>query len=246
MDSFDPAPSPPPALPPTDQTQNQRSAGTGPRFRGCLIEVVETLVLTLIIYFVIETFIAEPRQILQFSMEPTLEQGQYVLVDKLSPHFSDYKRGDVIVFKAPAGYTINGQDAFIKRVIGVPGDVVELKCVDPTCARHAVYVNGVKLNEPYVALGNSTDPSPQTGLARWVVPNDHLFVMGDHRAESEDSRAFGTIPKSSVIGRAWLRYWPFGKFGVIQSATYPGVPDHPSPALLNQAPSPSLSPLPAR
>ena len=186
-----------------------------PRWRGCFLEILETIVLTLLIFFVVQNFIAQPYQILQVSMEHTLEPGQYVLVDKLSPHFSDYKRGDVIVFEPPAGIQEDGQNIpFIKRVVAVGGDTVEVK--DGT-----VWVNGAKLSEPYVFEGQSTDPI--TGQTVWKVPSGYLFVMGDHRQESQDSRAFGPIAKSTVIGRAWVRYWG-GAFGFVQSARYDNVP----------------------
>jgi signal peptidase I len=207
------------------------------RWRGCLLEVIETLVLTLIIFFVIQHFVAQPYQILQKSMEPTLEPGQYVLVDKLSPNFIDYKRGDVIVFSPPSGFQEDGQDVpFIKRVIGIAGDVVELR-------EGAVYVNGVRLNEPYVFKGQATVPVAQGGeLSRWVVPKGDLFVLGDHRAESQDSRAFGPIDRSTVIGRAWVRYWPVNTLTFVGTATYDGVPDHPSQELLLATPPPASQP----
>jgi signal peptidase I len=186
-----------------------------PRWRGCLLEILETVALTLIIFFVVQNFVAQPYQILQVSMEHTLEPGQYVLVDKLSPHFSDYKRGDVIVFEPPAGFQEDGQNIpFIKRVVGVAGDTVEVKA-------GAVWVNGVKLSEPYVYEGQTTEAL--TGQAIWQVPSGYLFVMGDHRQESQDSRVFGPIAKSTVIGRAWLRYWG-GPFGFVGSASYGPIP----------------------
>jgi signal peptidase I len=186
-----------------------------PRWRGCLLEILETVALTLIIFFVVQNFVAQPYQILQVSMEHTLEPGQYVLVDKLSPHFSDYKRGDVIVFEPPAGFQEDGQNIpFIKRVVGVAGDTVEVKA-------GAVWVNGVKLSEPYVYEGQTTEAL--TGQAIWQVPSGYLFVMGDHRQESQDSRVFGPIAKSNVIGRAWLRYWG-GPFGFVGSASYGPIP----------------------
>lgn len=184
-------------------------------WRGCLFELIETLVLTLIIFFVVQNFVAQPYQILQVSMEPTLEPGQYVLVDKLSPHFSDYKRGDVIVFEPPQGFKENGQDVpFIKRVVGVAGDRVEVH-------DGAVWVNGVKLAEPYVFPGQETDAI--TDQAAWIVPDGYLFVLGDHRQESQDSRVFGPIAKSTVIGRAWLRYWG-GPLSWVESAGYGDIP----------------------
>ena len=145
------------------------------RWRGCLLEIVETILLTVVIFFVVQHFVAQPYQILQVSMEHTLEPGQYVLVDKLSPIFSDYKRGDVIVFQPPAGYSEDGQNIpFIKRVIGVAGDLVEIH-------DNSVYVNGVKLDEPYVYEGQPT--VPLTGQSSWRVPAGDLFVLGDHRQE---------------------------------------------------------------
>ncbi len=186
------------------------------RWGGCLLEIVETVVLTVVIFFVVQHFVAQPYQIQQVSMKDTLQPGQYVLVDKLSPNFSEYKRGDIIVFEPPSGYQEDGKDVpFIKRVIAVGGETVELR-------NNSVYVNGVQLQEPYVFEGQ---PTQQIGaLSRWVVPNGYLFVMGDHRQQSQDSRVFGPIARSTVIGRAWLRYWPFDKFGFVGSASYQGVP----------------------
>ena len=198
------------------------------RWRGCLLEIVETIILTLVIYFVVQTFVAQPYQIFQNSMENTLDPGQYVLVDKLSPHFSDYKRGDVIVFEPPAGAEEGDNVPFIKRVIGVGGDTVEVK-------NGAVWVNGAKLTEPYVYEGQPTDEI--TGQSVWQVPDGYLFVMGDHRQASQDSRVFGPIAKSSVIGRAWLRYWG-GPFGLVNSATYDNVPNAPPSASLSPSPTP--------
>jgi signal peptidase I len=203
------------------------------RWRGCLLEIVETVLLTVIIFFLVQHFVAQPYQILQVSMEHTLEPGQYVLVDKITPVFSDYKRGDVIVFEPPTGYSEDGQDIpFIKRVIGVAGDLVAIH-------DDAVYVNGVKLDEPYVFDGQPT--APLSGQSSWRVPAGELFVLGDHRQASQDSRIFGPIQKSTVIGRAWLRYWPLAKFGVMDSARYAGVPS----ASVDPATVPELSRSPA-
>ncbi|MGZ6266934.1 MAG: signal peptidase I [Candidatus Limnocylindrales bacterium] len=203
------------------------------RWRGCLLEILETVVLTVIIFFLVQHFVAQPYQIMQVSMERTLEPGQYVLVDKVSPNFSDYKRGDVIVFEPPAGFQENGQDIpFIKRVVGVGGDLVEVH-------DDAVWVNGVKLAEPYVYDGQPT--TPLSTQASWRVPKDRLFVLGDHREASQDSRVFGPIAKSTVIGRAWLRYWPIGKFSLIGSASYQGIPNASPPAALPALPTPAPS-----
>jgi signal peptidase I len=194
---------------------------------GCLFEIVETLVLTLIIFFVVQTFVAQPYRVEQQSMERTLEPDQYVLVDKLTPRFDDYSRGDIVVFEPPASWTQGGPSTpFIKRVIGLPGETVEVR-------DGAVFVDGTEVDEPYIFDGQPTIAVDEP--ARWVIPADQLFVMGDHRSASADSRAFGPIDRETVIGRAWLRYWPISAFGVLQTPAYPppaGNGDaRPSPAI---------------
>jgi signal peptidase I len=186
---------------------------------GCLFEIVETLVLTLIIFLVIQNFVAQPYQVKQQSMERTLEPEQYVLVDKLTPRFDAYKRGDIVVFKPPADW---GEDdtPFIKRVIGEGGDTVEIR------DDGHVYVNDVELDEPYVYADEDGDPQPTTApldQTTWTIPEGELFLMGDHRSNSADSRTFGPVEVDQVIGRAWLRYWPFSVFGVLQTPTYPDL-----------------------
>ena len=139
------------------------------RWRGCLFEVVETLLLTFVIYWVVQSFVAQPYQIQQPSMENTLQPGQMVLVDKLSPRFSDYTLGDIIIFNPPNGYLEDGKAIpFIKRVIGEPGDNVSIH-------DGKVWVNGVALVEPYVFEGQPTDPPAAQSV--WVVPAGELFVL---------------------------------------------------------------------
>ena len=179
--------------------------------RGCLIELVQTLVLTVVIFLGVQAFVAQPFKVEGGSMENTLLPGQYVLVDKLTPHWAPYARGDIIVLAPPTGASQDGVTPFIKRVIGLPGDRVEL-------SDGSVSVNGVALDEPYLYPGSGlrepTDPS--IGHAStWLVPDGQLFVMGDHRQDSSDSRAFGPIEIAHVVGRAWLRYWPPGAFGML-------------------------------
>ena len=189
---------------------------------GCLLEIAETLALTLIIFFVIQTFVAQPYQVKQRSMEHTLEPEQYVLVDKITPRFDAYKRGDIVVFTPPADWIQDDGTPFIKRVIGLGGDVVDIHDGN-------VYINDTKIDEAdylYTEPGESS-PQPTTVQGdehRWVVAAGDLFLMGDHRANSEDSRTFGTVPETQVIGRAWLRYWPFDVFGVLETPTYPELP----------------------
>jgi signal peptidase I len=198
---------------------------------GCLFEVVETLVLTVVIFLGIQTFVAQPYKVQQGSMEITLLPDQYVLVDKLTPRWAPYNRGDIVVFDPPETWSSGGGVPFIKRVVGLPGDTVELR-------DGAVYVNDVELDEPYIFEENgvtqTTDPSPG-GPTEWLVPDGELLVMGDHRQDSADSRSFGPIEVSHVIGRAWLRYWPFDTFGILPTPTHPELD---GPAALEPSPSP--------
>jgi signal peptidase I len=195
--------------PPEAPTESRRN----PRL-GCLFEVVETLVLTVLIFLAIHTFVAQPYQVQQDSMENTLLSGQYVLVDKLTPRWAAYERGDIVVFQPPQGYRTPDDTPFIKRVIGLPGDTVDVH-------DGSVFVDGVELDEGYVNTesGIGTEPALQ-GSRSWTIPAGQLFVMGDHRTVSEDSRAFGPIEISSVLGRAWLRYWPLDTFGVLSRPRY--------------------------
>lgn len=191
---------------------------------GCLIEIAETLLLTILIFWLIQTFVAQPFQVQQESMSGTLEEGQYVLVDKLSPHFDSYSRGDIVVFLrtehdgACSTPGVATEDTpFIKRVIGEPGDVVRVSDGE-------VFVNDAQLSEPYI---NSRGTS---GEDSWTVGAGELFVMGDNRPNSSDSRQFGPICASDVVGRAFLRYWPLNTLGILQTPTYANVPPPPTAA----------------
>lgn len=196
------------------------------RGMGCLLEIVETLVLTLVIYLLIHNFIAQPFEVEQKSMVPTIVEHEYVLIDKISPRFGDYQRGDIIVFQPPAGYEQNGVP-FIKRVIGLPGDTVTLDngrvfVTPPGGAR-------VQLDEPYVVRQIDgtvapTQPKDAEGTAQWTVPEGSYFVMGDNRPESQDSRFFGPIERDLIVGRAWLRYFPLDRVGFMQRPVYEGLP----------------------
>jgi len=183
-----------------------------------ILELVETLLLTLLIFFVIQTFVAQPFQVEQSSMEHTLEPGQFVLVDKLSPRWDTYHRGDIVVLRPPLGWEDQGDTPFVKRVIGLPGDRIEIR------DNGIVYVNGAPLDETAYtyrnADGKNAPTTPLTGTSTWTLGPDQLFVMGDHREASSDSRAFGPIDVASVIGRAFLRYWPARTFGILGAPAY--------------------------
>jgi signal peptidase I len=166
-------------------------------------EIIETLALTLVIFVVIH-FTVQNYMVDGTSMQPSLINNQYVLVNKLAYLFHAPERGDVIVFHWP----VDTNKDLIKRVIGVPGDVIVIDY-------KTVRVNGVLLNEPYIMA-----PVNPAGIRKVVPPNDY-FVMGDNRLVSDDSRDWGFVPKSYIIGKAVFVYWPINNWHCIN--TYQSV-----------------------
>jgi signal peptidase I len=153
------------------------------------LDIVETLVLAVILFLAINAMSARVR-VDGFSMRPTLEDGEFVLVSKMSYYFGAVQRGDIIVFHFP----MNPEEELIKRVIGLPGDSVSV---------HAgiVSVNGQVLTEPYI------DSVPAYS-GDWKVSDGQLFVLGDNRNNSNDSKDWGLLPFDKVVGKAVLIYWP--------------------------------------
>lgn len=174
------------------------------------------MVLTVVIFLGIQAFVAQPFRVEGASMETSIMPDQYVLIDKLTPRWAPYARGDVVVIDPPEQFADSSGVPFIKRVIGLPGDRVELRDGD-------VLVNGVVLDEPYVfserGVRQPTNPTGG-GASEWLVPQGELLVMGDHRNSSADGRIFGPIEIAHVIGRAWLRYWPIDTLGILPAPTY--------------------------
>ena len=181
--------------------------------------LVETLGLTLITFVIIQSFVAQPFQVRQTSMERTLEPDEYVLVDKLTTRFDPFHRGDIVVLHPPEGWADEQGTPFIKRVIGLPGETVAIG------DDGSVTVNGAALGEDgYTFKGDdgANEPTmPQSDEATWTLGPDELFVMGDHREASADSRSFGPIKEASIVGRAFLRYWPASTFGILSRPAYP-------------------------
>jgi signal peptidase I len=172
-------------------------------------DIIQTFILTVVFFFGVQTFVGQPYQVEMHSMQSTLEPGQYVFVDKLTPRFDAYHRGDIVVFGAPQAAGREAGTPFIKRVIGVGGDTVEIR-------DGQVWVNDVAQTEPYVYAVDGVPETTESGdTSRWLVPTDEVFLMGDHRWESVDSRFFGPVPVSTVVGRAWLRYWPLDSLSTL-------------------------------
>lgn len=161
------------------------------------LDIIETLVLAVVLFLGINAVSARVR-VDGFSMRPTLEDGEFVLVSKLNYRFGDIQRGDIIVFHFPMDPT----QELIKRVIGLPGDRVII-------GEGKVTVNGQVLDEPYIA-------SAPLYAGQWFVPEGQLFVLGDNRNDSSDSHSWGLLPAENVVGKAVVIYWPPPMWEVIQ------------------------------
>lgn len=159
-------------------------------------EILQTLVMAAVLYFLIDTFIGRVR-VENVSMQPTLYADEFLLVNKFAYRWGNVDHGDVVVFHYPLDPT---QD-YIKRVIGLPGDMVEVK-------NGTVYVNEIPLKEAYILA-----PPGYTGT--WSVPEGQYFVLGDNRNSSHDSHVFGFIPHDSLVGRALVVYWPLNQFKIL-------------------------------
>jgi signal peptidase I len=206
-------------LPTASSSKSQKKDG-----KGSLVELVVIVVVALGLALGIQAFIVKPFRITSESMVPTLAVGQRVLVDRVSPHFTSPDRGDIVVFKPPKGADedVCGGDQkpgqpcptptkdksdqnFIKRVVGVPGDVLSVH-------RGQVYING-KLNDPFKVTPLECETCEERTPI--TVPPDHFFMMGDNRGNSDDSRVWGPVPKKWIIGGAFFTYWPPKRIGTL-------------------------------
>ena len=171
-------------------------------------EFAKNVVWFLLLYFALTSWVVQGYEIEGGSMEDTLLDGERLLVNKLGYKLGgEIERGDVIVFK----YPLNPRRPFIKRVIGLQGDKIEIRRND------GVYVNGERLDEDYLPPGETTEPRTHPARGEEVVPEGKFFVMGDHRSVSVDSRSrtLGYLDKEYVLGKAFVRFWPLTKISRI-------------------------------
>lgn len=200
------------------------------------IEGLKTIALSAILAFGIRTFVAEARYIPSGSMLPTLQIDDRLIIDKIGYRLQSPKRGDIVVFSPTEGLLQNNprlKDAFIKRVIGLPGEQIELK-------NGRVYINGRPLSEKYVAADKNPSefvkdkgdrqltkidvcpPHERFLESPVIVPENSYLVMGDNRNNSYDSRCWGVVPRDRIIGRAIVRFWPLNHLGKLdESPLYP-------------------------
>ncbi|NER29851.1 MAG: signal peptidase I [Symploca sp. SIO1C4] len=184
-------------------TQPLQLTNTKSSFWAQARENLQIITIALVIALFIRAFVAEPRYIPSDSMFPTLEVGDRLVVEKISYLFRPPATGEIIVFNPPPQLQLQGYDqgqAFIKRAIATPGQIVEVK-------DEKVYLNGTPLTEEYIA------EAPAYRMLPARVPLDQLFVMGDNRNNSNDSHMWGFLPKQNVIGHAFFRFWPLSRIG---------------------------------
>ncbi len=173
-------------------------------------ETVETIVIAFILAFVIRTFVVQAFYIPSGSMEPNLQIGDRILAYKLLYGLKNVERGDIIVFKFP----LNPRKDFIKRVIGLPGDVIKIE-------DRKIYVNDKALSEPYIIHRDERNTGfPRDEYPPTPVPTGSLFMLGDNRDSSDDSRYWGFVSAEDIVGEAFLVYWPLWRIRIIKGLDY--------------------------
>jgi len=172
-----------------------------------IMDILETVVFIGSLFIVVYLFILTPNQVKGASMEPTFLSGDYILTSRVTYKFRSHQRGDVVVFKSPKNPDIE----YIKRIIGLPGDKVKVH-------NEEVYVNEQMMTENYIsAKTNLWEGGCIKDNEVYSVPEGELFVMGDNRPRSSDSREFCSIPEESLIGQVFFRYFPSDKLGKIEN-----------------------------
>jgi len=173
-------------------------------------EVAKIIIISLCIVIPIRYFLFQPFFVKGMSMEPNFEDGEYLIVDEITPRIDSYQRGEVIVFKFPQ----NPSQYYIKRIIGLPGETLEL--------RDGEIVIKNKENKDGFILDESKYLSADFGSQdlKITLKEDEYFVMGDNRGASADSRRWGALPEKYIVGRVWLRAWPFPRFETIELPSY--------------------------
>jgi len=179
--------------PEADKPRKKRSS-----CMGFIIDTVETILLALVLFLVINALSARVR-VENVSMKPTLQPGEFLLVNRVAYKLGEPSIGDIIVFHAPGVSDLD----YIKRIIGLPGDEVRVE-------GQTVYVNNQPLYEPYIA-----DAPNYSGT--WTVPQGEYFVLGDNRNNSSDSHLWGFVPEEDIVGRALLIYWPLDQISLLRS-----------------------------
>lgn len=192
------APALPPSPAPEGSPPERPITSIWPVLRAWLRDILETILPALVIVVLVNVFLAQATRVEGQSMQPSLQSDERLVIEKLSYHLHPPQRGDIIVLRLAD----RSSNPLIKRVIGLPGETVEIR-------DGRVYINGQMLEEPYVTQSASGSMPPR------VISPGHVFVLGDNRDYSNDSRTFGEVPFENIVGRAWFRYWPLNEIGFV-------------------------------
>lgn len=168
-----------------------------------LRDVVEVVVPAIILFLVIKTFFLESRFVPSPSMVPTIQVHDRFLLNKTAYWFKTPERYQIVIFKPPA--RAGAKDDFVKRIIGLPGETIKVY-------KGVVYINEKPLDEPYI----TPDRASVGEFSSFIIPDDHVFVMGDNRNNSQDSRYWGSLPIDNIKGEAWWRFWPVNRIGTVK------------------------------
>ena len=186
-----------------DSVTQSVSSNKETKFFAWVRDLAETLILALIIFAVVNTLTGR-YEVQSISMEPTLHEGQFLIVSKIAYWLRPPTRGDIVVLDPPNG---QGSIPYIKRIIGLPSEHIQIR-------DGRVWVNGVALNEPYIS-------GPPMYREDITLSGDEYLVLGDNRNNSSDSHVWGTLPRDKIIGKTVFRYWPPEKWGIIPHHTFP-------------------------
>jgi signal peptidase I len=172
-----------------------------------LFDLVKTVVAVLLAVFLLRAFVFQPFVVEGASMEPNFQDGEYLVVERISYSLSDPRRGDVVVFRFPANPSLN----YIKRIVGLPGETIDVK-------NGTVMVDGKRLNEPYILPGSTFVAGFEQ--EEWKLKTREYFVLGDNRSHSSDSREWGVVPRVNIIGRAFFVVYPLPDFGLVKKFSF--------------------------
>lgn len=181
-----------------------------------ILREVGITILIAVAVFVPLQLTVQSYTVVMSSMEPNFQEGECIMVSKVSYRSSDPERGEVIIFEPP----FDSPHPFIKRVIGLPGETIEIK-------DKKVFIDGIPLEEEYIMAAPNYEMSPKT------IRQNEYFVLGDNRNNSNDSHGSWTVPRDNVIGRAWFTYWPPNKSGVIRHYNYPEMLEMEAEVIVN-------------
>ena len=214
----------------SEQKPEEKNLSKQDKIKLFIKETLETIVIVLVLVILIRGFLGEPRWIPSSSMEDTLQIHDNLIVEKVSRYFGPPQRGDILVFFPPfeelspslwcrftrfVGF-FTKEEAYIKRVIGIPGDTIQVVPYE------GVYVNDVLLKEPYKkeVFDGFCAPEPEMHCGPIKIPEGEYYMMGDNRNDSTDSRYWGLMPKERIVGRACFRFWPLNRIGILTRPEY--------------------------